>query len=114
MNDVAAVAAAVAADQREEGPAHESLESAFRAFVPRMNSSAIAASTKAENVYAISPGVEEPAPSTIRTTPTASETRNGHRNVFPSPRSDARRQAISGPIPIRRSSGSPKMRRKKS
>ena len=38
----------------------------------------------------------------------------GQANVSPRLRSEARRQATSGPIPISSSSGSPKMRRKKS
>ena len=40
--------------------------------------------------------------------------RTARGTCCPSPRSDARRQAISGPMPISSSSGSPKMRRKKS
>ena len=79
-----------------------------------MNSSAIVAATNAENVYAIRPGIDEPAPAAIRPAPATRATTNGHRNVRPSERSDARRQAISGPIPISNSSGRPKARRKKS
>ena len=45
--------------------------------------------------------------------PVASATPAGHANVRPSERSDARRQATSGPIPISSSSGSPNARRKK-
>ena len=38
---------------------------------------------------------------------------SGHRNVRPNARSDARRHATSGPIPISKSSGSPNVCRKK-
>ena len=48
------------------------------------------------------------------TTPATSAAPIGQRRVRTSARTDARRQAISGPIPISSSSGSPKMRRKKS
>jgi hypothetical protein len=50
----------------------------------------------------------------MSTIPIASATIVGQRNVVARPRSDARLQATSGPIPIRRSSGSPNARRKKS
>ncbi len=74
----------------------------------------IVVATKAENVYAMSPGGELPAPSTTSASPVASATRVGQRNVVARLASDARLQAISGPIPISNRSGSPKIRRKKS
>ena len=55
----------------------------------------------------------EPAPSTSSTMPVATATANGIASEARSARSDVRRQATSGPIPISRSSGSPKTRRKK-
>ncbi len=88
--------------------------SALRARVPRANSSTIVVATNAENVYATSPGMELPAPRTSRTIPVTTATPVGHRNVVRRLGSEARRQATSGPIPISSSSGSPKMRRKKS
>ena len=75
----------------------------------------IVASTNAENVYAMSPGIEIPAPSSEQDD--AGRERDARRpgeDVVASPRSEARRHATSGPIPISRSSGSPKTRRKKS
>ena len=91
----------------------ESPESVRRAAVPRANSSTIVAATKAEKVYAISPGNDEPAPSAISRIPTASAKTVGPKKIRFSDESDARRQAISGPIPISRSRGSPKLRKKK-
>ena len=82
--------------------------------MPRTNSSEIDASTNAENVYAIRPGVDDPEPSASSTTPTRIAKPAGHMNIRPSERSDARRHAISGPIPISSSSGNPNVRRKKS
>ena len=104
MDDVAAVPAAVPPTSRQSEPV---------ARVPRMNSSTIDASTNAENVYAIRPGVELPSPRRSARTPVTSEATAGMTNVFPSARSDARRHATSGPIPISSSSGSPKLCRKK-
>ena len=62
--------------------------------------------TKAENVYAIKPGMELPAPSASRTRPVATATPVGHRNVVSRLCNDALRHAMSGPIPMSRSSGS--------
>ena len=45
--------------------------------------------------------------------PTARAKAVGQKNTRFSEESDARRQAISGPIPISSSSGSPKLRKKK-
>ena len=87
--------------------------SALRALVPRVNSSTIAARTKTENVYATSPPMFEPAPRPISTPPATTATAVGQRRLNPSARSELRRQATSGPIPISNSSGSPKTRRKK-
>ena len=39
--------------------------------------------TNAENVYAINPGVDEPAPSKIRTTPVRTAIPAGQAKVFP-------------------------------
>jgi hypothetical protein len=61
----------------------------------------------------MSPGIEESAPRASRTSPVETATPIGHANVRPRPRSEARRQAISGPIPMRIRSGSPKALRKK-
>jgi hypothetical protein len=85
----------------------------LRAIVPRTNSSTIDASTKIENVYAITPIRDEPAPAASKPIPPATATPSGQRNVRPSARSDARRQATSGPMPIKSRSGSPKVCRKK-
>ena len=57
MDDVAAVAPPVAATS-DEGARPRPPATARRARVPRTNSSTIEASTKAENVYAMSPGIE--------------------------------------------------------
>ena len=65
-------------------------------------------------MYVSSPGSELPKPSTSSTTPVTTATANGITNVLPSERSDALRHATSGPIPIRSSSGSPNVWRKKS
>ncbi len=92
---------------------HRSPAIARRARVPRTNSSTIAAATNAENVYASSPGVELPKPSTSSATPVTSAADAGTTNVRPSARSEARRHATSGPIPISSRSGSPKLCRKK-
>jgi hypothetical protein len=88
--------------------------SARRAVVPRTNSWPIVARTNAANVYAMRPGIEDPEPSRMSTRPTASAIPAGQANTRTSPRSDARRQATSGPMPISRSSGKPKIRKKKS
>ena len=93
MHDVPAVAAPVAPDQRGEGDGPDSCESARRARVPRTNSSPIAARTNAENVYAISPGIDEPAPSAEEHDAGDDATAKGHRKVRPRPRTEARRQA---------------------
>ena len=115
MHDVAAVAATVPRDERARTRrATTRAPSAFRARVPRANSITIVASTNAENVYATRPGIELPAPRTSSTTPVASATTVGQRNVVARLLSDARRQAMSGPIPISSSSGKPNARRKKS
>src|SRR5437870_3363133 len=87
--------------------------SALRALVPRTNSRTIDARTNTEKVYAITPIREEPAPAASKPIPVATAAPSGQRNVRPSARNDARRQATSGPIPINRSSGNPKGRRKK-
>ena len=83
-------------------------------MVPRTSSTTIVASTNAENVYAIRPGFDEPAPSASRTAPVTSATPIGHASIRRSDRALAFRQATSGPIPISRSSGSPNARKKKS
>ena len=79
-----------------------------------MNSSAIAASTNAQKVYATRPALLEPAPSATRAIPQASANTAGPIRLVPSARSEVRRQATSGPIPISSSSGRPSTRRKKS
>ena len=115
MDDVAAVAPAIARDElpeRRAEPTRRRARAARRYLAP--NSSTIVAATNAENVYAISPGIDDPAPTAISATPTTSANADGHTNVRLNERSDARRQAISGPIPIKSSSGSPNARRKKS
>ena len=81
---------------------------------PRTNSSTIDAATNAENVYASRPGVELPKPVAMSATPVTTAATAGTMNVLPSARSDARRHATSGPMPMSSSSGSPKLCRKKS
>ena len=115
MDDVAAVAAAVAGDERRRsaGP---------RARRPAPCRAASRGRTRARSTRARKPRTcrrSGPASTTRRrarsaTAPAASATAAGHASVRPSARSEARRQATSGPMPISSSSGSPKMRRKKS
>ena len=56
---------------------------------------------------------EEPAPAASNAIPAINAAASGHRNVRPNARSDARRHATSGPIPISSRSGRPKLCRKK-
>jgi len=65
-------------------------------------------------VYATSPGIDDPAPAATSPRPATRAIPAGTRNVCETARHDARRQAISGPIPIRSSNGNPNTRRKKS
>ena len=106
MDDVAAVAAPVARDEPEAARRPRR--------VPRTSSTTIVASTNARERVGDQAGPTSPAPSAI--SDAAGDDRDGDRaeERLPSERSDARRQAISGPIPISSSSGSPKVRRKKS
>ena len=98
----------------EKALGHEPAPSAFRARVPRANSITMVASTNAENVYAMRPGGELPAPRSSNTTPTASATSVGQRKVVARLFREARLQAMSGPMPISSKSGKPNARRKKS
>jgi len=65
-------------------------------------------------VYATRPGTELPAPRRSSATPIASAKAVGQRKVVARLRREARLQATSGPMPMSRSKGSPKIRRKKS
>jgi hypothetical protein len=56
----------------------------------------------------------EPAPKARSAIPQARAKTDGQTRLAPSARSELRRQATSGPIPIKSSSGSPRTRRKKS
>ena len=70
--------------------------------------------TKMQSESAVRPAVLDPRPRSHRSAaPERAET-TGQRNVRIRLSGDARRQAISGPIPVSASSGSPKMTRKKS
>ena len=95
-------------------PTHDVAPSALRARVPRANSMTMVARTNAENVYATRPGIELPAPRKRRTTPVTSATTVGQRKVVARLLNEARRHAMSGPMPMSSSSGSPNARRKKS
>ena len=71
----------------EKAPSQVASPSAFRARVPRTNSSTIAAKTKAQNVYATSAGALEPAPRATSATPHASANTAGPSRLAPSDRS---------------------------
>ena len=108
MHDVAAVAAPVARDEREQRPGRHACRARPRAT--------IVARTNAENVYAIRPGFElAGAERRAGCAPATSAPRRGRQRAPARARGTlVRRHAISGPIPISSSSGSPNVRRKKS
>ncbi len=87
---------------------------ARRAAVPRANSMTTVAVTKTHSESAVSPAGLDPRPASHSSTAPATAETTGQRNVRIRLPGDARRQAIRGPMPVRASSGSPNMTRKKS
>ena len=86
---------------------------ALRAEAPRANSRPIVTVTKMHSENAVSPGQLDPRPSSASSAPPAAAEITGQRNVRQRLPGVARRQAISGPIPVSASSGSPNATRKK-
>ena len=70
--------------------------------------------TKMQSESAVSPAMLDPRPRSHRNAAPESADATGQRKVRTRLSGDARRQAMSGPIPVRASSGSPKITRKKS
>ena len=115
VDDVAAVPPPVPTDELRERRGHGLAGERAPRAVPRANSTTIAASTKAENVYAISPGIDDPAPSTTSTCRLQGRRPRATRRRT-SPRSEARRHATRGRSPsagaagARRSAGRSRVR----
>ena len=65
------------------------------------------------SVIAVSPAQLEPSPASASSAPPATADVTGQRNVRQRLPGVARRHAISGPIPVSASSGSPNATRKK-
>ena len=69
--------------------------------------------TNTHSESAVIPAQLDPRPASQSSTVAAAAETIGQRNVRAGRRVDARRQAISGPMPTSRSSGNPNMTRKK-